>query len=80
MKRQMSHLWVLATLLALWLPQRVTATHVDETYNYMVTLNGSNTIRIQVPVYDQDGADCWVAGVPILKSPVRSPKMAALMR
>jgi len=39
-------------LLALLLPQRAAATYVDETYNYQVMLNGSNTIRIQVPVYD----------------------------
>ncbi len=60
MKRGQMHLWVLTTLLALLLPQYAAATYVDETYNYMVTLNGSNTIRIQVPCYDQKGTDCWV--------------------
>lgn len=49
-----------AMLLLALLPQRAAATHVDDTYKYQVMLNGSNTIRIQAPVYDMDGADCWV--------------------
>ena len=56
--------WSAALLLALfaWLmPQGAWATHVDDTWKYQVSLNGSNTIRIQVPVYDQEGADCWVS-------------------
>ena len=52
---------MLLTMLFVWLlPGQAVATHVDQTYNYMVSLNGTNTVRIQVPVYDQDGADCWV--------------------
>ena len=51
---------LLLTLLAWLLPQRAAATYVDETYNYQVMLSGSNTIRIQVPCYDQDGYDAWV--------------------
>ena len=47
-------------LLALLLPQRAAATYVDETYNYQVMLNGSNTIRIQVPVYDQENEDTYI--------------------
>ena len=50
----------LPMLMAWLVPQTAAATHVDETYNYQVMLNGSNTIRIQVPVYDQEGYDCWV--------------------
>ena len=56
--------WQMLLLLALlaWLvPQGALATHVDDTWKYQVALNGANTIRIQVPVYDQDGADCWVS-------------------
>ncbi len=60
MKRFKTHLWMLTALLALLLPERVMATYVDETYNYMVTLNGSNTIRIQVPCYDQESSDTWI--------------------
>ncbi len=51
---------LLMTLFVLLLSERASATYVDDTYRYMVTLNGSNTIRIKAPVYDQDGADCWV--------------------
>ena len=54
-------LFMCCLLLACLLPSQVKATHVDETYNYMATLSGQNTIRIQVPVYDQRGADCWVS-------------------
>ncbi|MBR6287023.1 MAG: hypothetical protein IKR18_08575, partial [Bacteroidaceae bacterium] len=54
-------LTMLLTVIAVWLaPQRAMATFVDETYNYLVTLNGSNKVKIQVPVYDERGADCWV--------------------
>ena len=49
-----------AMLLLTLLPQQAAATHVDDTYMYQVMLNGSNSIRIQAPVYDMDGADCWV--------------------
>ena len=55
-------LWAMTLLcLLVWLlPQRASATYVDDTYRYQAMLNGSNTIRIQVPVYDEEGADCWV--------------------
>jgi hypothetical protein len=48
-------------LVGMLVPQRAAATHVDDTWNYSVSLNGSNTVAIKVPVYDEDGADCWVA-------------------
>jgi hypothetical protein len=55
------HLMIVAVCLLAWIvPQRAVATFVDEAYNYSVSLNGSNKIRIQVPVYDERGADCWV--------------------
>ena len=53
--------WLPVALLVWLMPATAAATHVDQTYNYMVMLHGSNTIRIQVPVYDQSGADCWVS-------------------
>ena len=52
---------LLLALLAWLVPQGAQATHVDDTWKYQVALNGANTVRIQVPVYDQDGADCWVS-------------------
>ena len=53
--------WMLLLMLLTWLlPQTAAATHVDDTWKYQVMLNGSNTIRISAPVYDMDGADCWV--------------------
>ena len=56
--------WLMVLLVALFawlLPEQAMATYVDETYNYSVTLNGTNMVKIQVPVYDQEGADCWVS-------------------
>lgn len=52
---------LLLALLAWLVPQGAQATHVDDTWKYQVALNGANTVRIQVPVYDQEGADCWVS-------------------
>ena len=55
------YLFLLAAMAMMVLPQRVSAdTYVDKTYNYSVTLSGSNKFAIQCPVYDLDGADCWV--------------------
>ena len=52
---------VLLALLAWLLPQRAAATYVDEKSNYSVMLGGSNVIYFYAPVYDMDGADCWIA-------------------
>ena len=53
--------WMMLLAFFAWLlPQTTMATHVDDTWKYQVMLNGSNTIRISAPVYDMDGADCWV--------------------
>lgn len=52
---------ILFAMLTWMLPQTAVAeTFVDKTINYSVTMSGSNKIRIQVPVYDEDGADCFV--------------------
>ena len=51
--------WLLC-LAAILLPQYASATYVDESYNYQVMLSGANTIKIQMPLYDQEGADCWI--------------------
>ena len=57
--------WLLLLVLFAWLlPQQAAAdtydTYVDKSYNYGVTLDGSNTVKIHVPVYVQEGADCWI--------------------
>ncbi len=57
--------WLLLLALLAWLlPQQAVAdtydTYVDMSYNYGVSLDGSNTVKIHVPVYVQEGADCWI--------------------
>ena len=58
--------WHMLWLLLAWLlPQTALAdgdytTYVDMSYNYGVSLDGSNTVKIHVPVYVQEGADCWI--------------------
>ena len=53
-------LMLLAALFAWLLPQQAVAdgdytTYVDMSYNYGVSLDGSNTVKIHVPVYQQEG-------------------------
>ena len=57
--------WLLLLALFSWLlPQQAVAdtydTYVDKSYNYSVSLDGSNTVKIHVPVYVQEGYDCWI--------------------
>ena len=53
--------WLLLAVLFAWLlPQKAAATYVDEKDNYYVSLGGTNIIYFTAPVYDMDGADCWV--------------------
>ena len=60
--------WLMLLALFAWLvPQQASAdgdynTYVDMSYNYGVSLDGSNTVKIHVPVYVQDGssADSWI--------------------
>ena len=55
--------WHMLMLLFAWLlPQQAVAdgdytTYVDMSYNYGVSLDGSNTVKIHVPVYQQEGAE-----------------------
>ena len=62
--RAQGRLWLTMLLLLLFawlLPQQVAAERfVEKTYQYMVMLNGANTIRIKAPVYDEDEDDHWV--------------------
>ena len=59
-------MWLMLLVLLAWLgPQQAMAdddftTYVDMSYNYSVSLSGSNTVSITVPCYDQRGADCWI--------------------
>ena len=41
----------LLAMIALALPQRVSATYVDESYNYSVTTMGAGIIYAKMPVY-----------------------------
>ena len=54
--------WLMLLALFGWLlPQEAAAERfVEKTYQYMVMLNGANTIRIKAPVYDEDEDDHWV--------------------
>ena len=53
---------MLLLMLCSWLTPRQAsaASYVDEAYNYQVMLNGANTIRIKVPVYNEKSDDHWV--------------------
>ena len=55
--------WLLLCLLFAWLlPQEAAADwYVQRKYQYQVMLNGTNTVRIKAPVYDEDEADHWVS-------------------
>ena len=57
--------WLMLLALLAWLvPQQAVAdtydTYVDKSYNYSVSLDGANTVKIHVPVYVQEGYDCWI--------------------
>ncbi|WP_146739498.1 LamG-like jellyroll fold domain-containing protein [Pseudoprevotella muciniphila] len=54
--------WLMLLFLFLWLLPHTTMAErfVEKTYQYMVMLNGANTIRIKAPVYDEDQDDHWV--------------------
>ena len=55
-------IFLLTALFAWLLPQEAAAERfVEKTYQYMVMLNGANTIRIKAPVYDEDEDDHWCA-------------------
>ncbi len=55
-------LWLLIAAISTWLlPQKaVCGNFVDEPHNYQLMLNGANTIRFKVPVFNEDMADHWV--------------------
>lgn len=57
-----SNLFGSILFLLLWLvvPLKALATHVDELNFYSVQTVGQDKIRITMPLYDTDGADCWI--------------------
>ena len=60
-RRAKQWLMMLLSLFAWLLPQTAAAdTYVDRKENYKVSLGGTNIVYFQAPVYDMDGADCWV--------------------
>ena len=59
MKTRMRQL-LLPVLLALMMPQATRADGINETYNYLVTMVGLDQLKIQMPVYDEDGYDGWI--------------------
>ena len=74
--------WQVLGLLMLfaWLvPQGVAARDLicDVASNYMVMLNGATTVKIQVPVYDEDSYDTWVED-GYLKYEIQDPKTGNL--
>ena len=50
---------LLLTLLVGWV-SNVSACAIEETYNYMALLMGSNEMNLKMPLYDKEGIDCWV--------------------
>ena len=55
--------WMLLVAVFAWLlPQQAAAAdrHPEKTYLYQVQLNGSNSVRIQMPLYDENDNDYWV--------------------
>ena len=59
MKTRMRQL-LLPVLLALMMPQATRADGINEKYNYLVTMVGLDQLKIQMPVYDEDGYDGWI--------------------
>ena len=72
--------WLLLLPLFAWLlPQRAAAqTYVDKSENYTVSLGGSNVVYFSAPVYDMDGADCWVEKGVLKCTPEGEPEMDVL--
>ena len=50
---------VLACLLVGWFGD-AKACKLEDTYRYTVVLEGSDKVRIKMPLYDKEDNDCWV--------------------
>ena len=51
---------LLMMLVCGWSPEVASACELEQSYNYMVMLQGSDKMKIQLPLYDKDGIDCWL--------------------
>lgn len=50
---------LLVMLLTSW-ASKASACELEQTYNYMVMLQGSDKMSIKLPLYDKEGIDCWM--------------------
>lgn len=51
----------LLAFFALWLiATGAHACKLEETWRYTVNLEGTNQLRMKMPLYDKEGSDCWV--------------------
>ena len=51
----------LLPLFVLWLiATEANACKLEDTWRYSVTLEGTNQLRLKMPVYDKEASDCWV--------------------
>lgn len=67
-----------ALLMALLLPSTAMADGINSTYNYLVTMVGMNQLRIEMPVYDEDGYDGWIDKGYIYVTPAGGTKNTLL--
>ena len=51
---------LLMMLVCGWSPEVASACELEQSYNYVVMLQGSNQLNIKLPLYDKDGSDCWL--------------------
>lgn len=65
-------------LLAILLPQTIMADEVQNTSRYQVTMVGADQLKIQMPIYDEDGYDGWVHNGNVYVTPAGGSKMTLL--
>ena len=59
MKQKM--IWILITLMLLGWSASLQATNAPEdSWRYLVMLNGQSSLKLEIPCYDRDGVDSWV--------------------
>lgn len=59
----------LLVLLALLMPLRIMADHTEDAYLYVVNAIGTDQLKIEMPVYDEDGYDGWIDDAYIYVTP-----------
>ena len=55
----LGRLFLLVCLLVGWFGD-AKACKLEDTYRYTVVLEGSDKVRIKMPLYDKEDNDCWV--------------------